>query len=607
MKKKEKKLESLTTKEFFKTLGWIFKTYYKISPSKTILLLITRVIRDLRGLMYGAFLAKILDQLIIIAQSDSKDFRLLLPYLAGLLLYYIFVNGLVNSLHQYAYRGLRQFTRNHLQTLFAEQLHYLGIQNLENPEVVNRIQRASQWLEGTFFTLSDTINFVSIIVQVIISGIVILSFFPPMIPILIVLTIIKYFPDRHFIKKDFHWQVDHTEEKRVAGASISAVQSPVELQEISIVGGYNFFVKKFNDFYKWFNEGAMKIVKQREIVSFLLQSLDSIVAVGGYALIFYRFIQGDFTLGTASFQMRALDTFSNSLDSMLGSITYMNEFAVRMKDLMTLFDMNPAIEDGKIKLPYLETPPSVEFKNVSFKYPKAKKYVFENLSFKINSGEEVALVGHNGAGKTTIVKLLAKIYQVNKGEILINGQNINDLSINDWYKNIGVLFQEFNFYTHLTVKDNIVLGKPRNKADERKMIEAAKNADAHEFIMGYKNKYNQIMTEKIEGGIRPSTGQAQKIAIARFFYRNAPLAIFDEPTAAIDAVSEYKIFNRIYNFFNNKTVVIISHRFSTVRNADRIIVLDKGKVVEEGSHEELVKKKDGVYSKSYKLQAEGYQ
>ena len=426
-----------------------------------------------------------------------------------------------------------------------------------------------------------------------------------MIPILLVLTIIKFFPDRYFIKKDFHWQTDNTEKRRIAYSSIVAAQNPSDLQEISIVGGYDFFVQKYENFSKWFNDGLLKIIKEREIVNFIIMTLDNIIGVAGYGVIFHKFIIGEFTLGTASFQMRALDTFSGALDSMLGSVTYMNEFSIKMKDLIALFEMKPAVKDGNIKLPYLETPPEIEFKNVFFKYPKAKKFVFENLSFKINSGEEVALVGHNGAGKTTIVKLLARIYSVTSGEILINGININDLSINDWYKNLGVLFQEYNFYAHLSVKENIITGKPKEEVDEKKVIEAAKNADAHDFIMEYKNKYDQIMTEKIEGGIRPSTGQTQKIAIARFFYRNAPLAIFDEPTAAIDAVSEYKIFNRIYDFFENKTVIIISHRFSTVRNADRIIVIEKGKIVEQGSHDELVKK-NGVYSKSYKLQAEGY-
>ncbi|HHX99226.1 TPA: ABC transporter ATP-binding protein [Candidatus Dojkabacteria bacterium] len=605
-KKQEKeKQEKLSPKEFIKTVGWIFKTYYEISPSKTILLLITRILRDLRGLIYGVFFAKIIDQLIMVASSEAKDFRLMIPYLVALLLYYIFVSGLIGNIYQYSYRGLRQISRSRLEIIFAQQLNYLGVQNLENPDILNRINRASQWLQDTFMVLNDTVVFISNIVQVIVSGVVIFSFFPVMIPVLLGSMIIRFFPDQYFMKKDFHWQVDNSEKRRIAWSSIGAVQNASSLQEISIVGGYEFFKKKFDDCFTWFNNGMLKIFKEREVTNFFLSALDSIIGVVGYGVVFYNFVHGKFTMGTASFQMRALDTFAGSLDSMLASITFMNEFSVKMKDLIALFEMKPAVEDGNIKLPYLDTPPEIEFRNVSFKYPKAKKYVFKNLSFKIDSGEEVALVGHNGAGKTTIVKLLARIYSVTSGAILINGININDLSIDDWYKNLGVLFQEFNFYSHLSVKENIITGKPKEKVDEKKVIEAAKNADAHEFIMEYKNKYDQIMTEKVEGGIRPSSGQAQKIAIARFFYRNAPLAIFDEPTAAIDAVSEYKIFNRIYDFFDNKTVIIISHRFSTVRNADRIIVLDKGKVVEEGTHEELVKK-DGIYSKSYKLQAEGY-
>lgn len=605
MKDKKDKKEGLTPKEFFKTIAWIFKIYFRISPSNTILVILTRILRDIRGLIYSFFYAKIIDQLIKIAGSETKDFESLIPYLIGLLVYFIF-SGLINNINQYAFRSLRQLSRVQLEEIFAQHLNYLGIQNLEDPDVQNRITRASQWLQDTFQTLVDTVNVISNMVQVIVSGAIILSFFPLMIPILLVSTVIKFFPDQHFMKKDFHWQVDNSEKRRIAWSSINVVQSSSDLQEISIVGGYKYFQDKFHSFFDWFNSGLLKIYKQREIANFFLVTFDSILSVFGYAVIFYKHIMGQFTLGTASFQMRSLDSFSGALDSMLSSITLMNEFSVKMKDLITLFEMKPVIKDGDIKLPYLDTPPTIEFKNVWFKYPKATKYVFKDLSFKIESGEEVALVGHNGAGKTTIVKLLARIYPVTKGQILINGIDINKLAIDDWYKNLGVLFQDFNFYSHLSVKENIHLGKPTKTADDKEIIEAARKADAHNFIMEYKDKYDQIMSEKIEGGIRPSSGQAQKIAIARFFYRNAPLAIFDEPTAAIDAISEYKIFNTIYNFFENKTVVIISHRFSTVRNADRIIVLDKGKIVEEGTHKQLLTKRSGIYRKSYKLQAEGY-
>lgn len=602
----QKKKEKLNFKEFLKTLKWIFKIYLEISPSKTISMLLTRVLMDLRSLVYSAILAKVVDRLVFIASTESKDFSLIIPYVVILVLYYIFAESILTSIYTYSSRGLVHITRGKLDLLFAKQLNYIGIQSLENPDTVNMVQRSGEWLYNTFQTLNDTVAFLSNIVRMIVSGIVILSFLPYMIPVLVVITVVRFVPTNHFIKKNFRWHVDNTEGKRIAGKSIGWITNPVALQEISIVGGYKFFSEKFDSYNEWFNKNLLKIMKQKEIVILLLDLVDIVVSVFGYVMIFNSFILGKITLGAVTFQMRALDSFSGALDSVLGSVSFMNEFAIKMKDLITVFEMKPSVKDGHVKLEYLDTPPSIEFRNVYFKYPKSKKYVFEDLSFKIDSGEEVALVGHNGAGKTTIVKLISRIYEVEKGEILINGQNIKDLSLDDWYKNIGVLFQDFNFYGNLTVKENIFLGRPLEPLDEDRIVEAAKHADAHDFIMEYKKKYDQIMSEKFKGGIRPSTGQAQKIAIARFFYRNSPLVIFDEPTASIDAVSEYKIFNSIYDFFKNKTVIIISHRFSTVRNANRIIVLEKGKIVEEGTHKELVKKKNGVYSKAYKLQAEGY-
>jgi len=170
---------------------------------------------------------------------------------------------------------------------------------------------------------------------------------------------------------------------------------------------------------------------------------------------------------------------------------------------------------------------------------------------------------------------------------------------------VGILFQEFNRYPELTAKENILISRSNEKPDEMGIRNAASAADSLEYIKSLPNGFDTVLSEKYEGGIRPSTGQWQKIAIARFFYRNAPLVMFDEPTASIDAESEYNIFGKIYDFFEDKTVIIISHRFSTVRNADRIIVIDKGKIIEEGTHTHLMSI-NGKYAKDFKLQAEGY-
>ena len=267
--------------------------------------------------------------------------------------------------------------------------------------------------------------------------------------------------------------------------------------------------------------------------------------------------------------------------------------------------MKPIVEDGHIELFSSEITPSIRFKDVSFKYPGADKYVIENLSLDIKPGEKIAIVGENGAGKTTIVKLLSRFYKVDKGAVLLDDININDIKIESWYKNLGVLFQDYNTYPHLTLKENIYLGRSYEPIDISKIEIAAHQANVDSFVHDYKKGYDQVLSEKYKGGTRPSTGQWQKIAIARFFYRNSPVVVFDEPTASIDAISEAEIFGKIYDFFKGKTVIIISHRFSTVRNADKIYVLDKGEIIESGNHEELMKLK-GKYHKAFNIQAKGY-
>jgi len=252
----------------------------------------------------------------------------------------------------------------------------------------------------------------------------------------------------------------------------------------------------------------------------------------------------------------------------------------------------------------LDRIPKVEFKNVSFSYPDTKELVLKDVSFTIDPKENIAIVGPNGAGKTTIVKLLCRFYDVTAGAILIDGVNIKNVSLQEWYKFLGTLFQEFMHY-NFTVKENIMMGRPEF-TDKRLMIEAAEKSGAAEFIEKLPKKYNQLLGRQFEGGTELSQGQWQKIAIARAFYEGAPILILDEPTSAIDAEAEYEIFNNLLRFYKDKTLFLISHRFSTVRNANKIIVLNEGQVVEQGSHEELLSKA-GLYAKMFKKQAIGYQ
>jgi ABC-type multidrug transport system fused ATPase/permease subunit len=258
--------------------------------------------------------------------------------------------------------------------------------------------------------------------------------------------------------------------------------------------------------------------------------------------------------------------------------------------------------NGKRKVSNISEGIEVEFRDVWFKYPKTDTWVLKNLNFKISTDEDLAVVGKNGAGKTTLIKLILRIYDVDKGEILINGVNIKEYDLHDYYKYVGILTQ---FFARLgvTAEENIYIGNVLSTKDRGRIIDSAKKADIHDAIKKWPKQYATYNSRIIKNGIIPSGGQWQKIAVARAFYRDAKLLILDEPTSAVDALSEEKIFDNIRENAKNKTTLIVSHRFATVRKAKRIVVIDNGKIVEDGDHSTLMKL-DGLYANMYRTQVE---
>lgn len=605
MEENKNSQKSIPFKQLVRTLIWIFKIFFSIRPMAVIAFFITKTVKDLMPLMYAFIFARSLDEVIRISQTPSTDFWELIPYFGVMLAYGISIDAINYSINLYCRRVIGLLSSTKLDQALYTHLHYIGVQALEDPEVANIIQRANQNFYQAFDILIELADLVAQIVRIIVTGTTLFTFMPILIPILSTIAILQFIPDRYFTQRDYKWRVDNTEKRRIAYNSGWMLGNPNSLGEITLTGAFDFLSKKHINFFSWFNAGLVDIVKKRYITYFIIWTIDSVVKVSGYMLVFYRVFLKQISVGSVFFYIRAFEQFSAALSTLFNTISTLNDQVIKLRDVIALFEIKPAIVDGNIEFPRFTEGPEIEFKNVTFTYPKTEKNILEDFNLKIKPGEKIAIVGQNGAGKTTLVKLLARLYDTKQGEIRVNGIDLKDVKLGDWYKNIGVLFQEYNFYGSLSVKENIYIGRSSKPIDEEKIILAAKNADAHDFIMEYKNKYDQIMSESFEGGIRPSTGQKQKISIARFFYRDAPFVIFDEPTAAIDAVAEYKIFNKIYDSFKKKTVIIISHRFSTVRNADRIIVMDKGKIAEEGSHKELLAK-DGIYAHAYKLQAEGY-
>ncbi len=597
------KKTSLSFWSFLSTIKWMYVFNFKLSPWTATFQFIIRILLGVSPIFNAYIYARLIDKIISIASTHS-DLNGMVPLLAILLAYNILTSGL-NSLYSFITSIMSDIYNFRVSVVLAEKINSLGIQTLENPDSVNKIQRARETISMLNSDYERTILFISRVITLVSTSLIIFSAMPILALAIVVAIMPEIISNRIHMRRDWNFWRKYTEERRKANAVISSLNDTSNLHEITITSSFqplkNLY-KKFADFYI---TESRKIDKSWQFFSFVLGSMSDVAVMYGYYFIFSKLFYGLVTVGTVTFQVRMLDMFTSNISNVLSDFSVLYERSMRMNEVKIVFEMQPFVKDGTIHLSKHEGAPVMEMKDVSFKYPGADRYVIENLNLTIKPGEKIAIVGENGAGKTTLVKLLSRFYKVDQGEILLDGKNINEIAIDSWYKTLGVLFQDFNTYPSLSLTQNIQLGDYERPVEMTAIENAAKQANVDSFVKNYKNGYEQILSEKFKGGTRPSAGQWQKIAIARFFYRNSPVVIFDEPTASIDPVSEAEIFGKIYEFFQGKTVIIISHRFSTVRNADKIYVLDKGKIVENGSHDELMNI-EGKYKEAFNIQANGY-
>jgi len=324
-------------------------------------------------------------------------------------------------------------------------------------------------------------------------------------------------------------------------------------------------------------------------------------AIRGY--FFIQAILGKITLGTAQMQTRAVNQLISSFSGLGRQITDIYENYLFVHDFREFMDMKEEADEGM--QPHLPFDEGIEFKDVWFRYPQNNGWTLKGVSFKVGLHDNIAIVGKNGAGKTTIIKLLCSFYKPQKGQILVNGKNILDYSPLKYRKVISALFQDFAQYP-FSAKENVGYGDITRMEDLGEIKKSAKLVGIDEFIEGLPKKYENALDNEFEGGIEPSKGQWQKLALARALFRKAEIFILDEPTSNVDPEAEEEIFDKIIKLATDKIVFLVSHRFSTVVKADKILLLADGKVKEYGSHKELLGK-DGEYARLFRLQAKAYQ
>ena len=427
-------------------------------------------------------------------------------------------------------------------------------------------------------------------------------------PIVTVVVIVSAIPSsiltlKLSAKRRRNWR-EYTRDRRIAWSIESKITNSNNALEIEMNGLGNYLIKRMIKARRHSQE--QDIVDERRFLwpRFGSNMLETIAEFAVLIFVSFQIIYEKLAIGQFFTVRTLLSQLNNNITSLFDGIATVNENLVNATDYMEFME-TPATPSGDIKINSI---PKIEFKNVSFSYPNATTKALDGVSFVIEPGDSLAIVGENGAGKTTIIKLLIGAYEPTDGTILINDQPLPSIDRESYLAQLGALFQDYSRYEFATLGENVWFGDT-NKPYNRKAIELAlTQADLEGLSSRYEKGLNQILSKDFDetSPTDLSGGQWQRLAVARALFRSPNVLLLDEPTSAIDAKSEYEIFQNIIHAQEGKSTIIISHRFSTVRKASRIIVLDRGKIIESGTHDELIAKRRGVYKTLFELQAEGY-
>ncbi len=432
-----------------------------------------------------------------------------------------------------------------------------------------------------------------------------LIFNPWLIVILILAILPAFFGENYFNEKSYALTSRWTPQRRELDYLRYTGASDETAKEIKVFGLSGFLTSRFKTLSDEYFEENKKVSVKRAYWGGILSTAGTLAYYSAYIFILFEAIKGRISIGDLTFLSSSFLRLRTLLESFLTQLASITERALYLQDFFEFFELQPSIQSKGTYRPF---PNKVErgytFENVGFKYQNSEKWALRNISFHLTVGEKLALVGENGAGKSTLVKLLVRLYEPSEGRILLDGIDLREYNPKDIQKNAGLIFQDFVKYNFVAA-ENIAVGKIDFRLDQPKIEKAAVDSLAAAVIDELPNQYDQMIGRRFEGGVDLSGGQWQKIALARAYIRDSPLIVLDEPTAALDARAEHEVFQRFVDLSKNKTTVIISHRFSTVRMADRILVLEGGTLSEIGSHEELMDTK-GKYAELFSLQAKGY-
>ncbi len=527
------------------------------------------------------------------------------PYLV-LELGLILTGSVISQVRSLSDRVLQSQLTNHINSQIIHKAISLDLQFFEDPVFYDTLQNARRQADTSALNIVNaTLQMAQQVITLISLIVLLLRFSPWLAVIVFVAAVPAFLSQSQYAERAFRATTRRAPEARLLNYLESLLTGNEAVKEIKLFGLGESLLKRYQTLFTQFYLEDRAIAERRTAAGLAWGMLSNLVYYGSYAWIVLRTVAGLITLGDMTMFLSIFRQSQGSIRALLDSLNRLYESNLFLDNLIRYLKIEPMLRAPAHGLaapaPIRQ---GIEFRDVSFRYPGSDGFVLRHLNLHIQPGERIALVGLNGAGKTTLIKLLTRLYDPTEGSVLLDGVDLREYDLTSLHQRFGVIFQDFVRY-QFTVRENIGFGQVDALDDLDRIHAAAERGGAAAIIRDLPREFDTVLGRRWEKGLDLSGGQWQKIALARAFMREAEVMVLDEPTAALDAEAEYEVFQRFGELMAGRIAVLISHRFSTVRMADRIVVLSAGRIVELGSHAELIKS-DGHYARLFNLQAEGY-
>ena len=588
-----------------KNIPRFFRLVWQTNPKLAIINALLRVARSTLplGILYVGKL--VIDEVILLAGAPGKLPADYLWQLVAIEFGLVIVSEVLTRAINLADSLLGDLFSNHTSIKIMDHAAKLDLDQFEDSHFYDKLERARQQTVGRTILMSQVLGQVQDLTTVIFLSIGLIAFNPWLILLLLLAVIPSFLGESHFNVRSYALSRGQTPERRELDYLRYIGASDETAKEVKIFNLSGFIIERFRHLSGKFYVDNRLLAVKRSAWGSIFSMISSIGYYGAYIFILLKAVNGSITIGSLTFLAGSFRQMRSMLEGILTRFTSMTQGAVYLDDFFDFFDIEPKIKVSAKPRPF---PKPIlygfAFENVGFRYTHSAHWALRKVSFILHPAEKLALVGENGAGKTTLVKLLARLYDPTEGRILLDGHDLKEYDPQELQLQIGIIFQDYIRY-QMSFSQNIAIGNIAEKENLELIQTAARKSLADTIIEKLPGKYDQPLGKRFNEGTELSGGEWQKVALARAYMKEAQLLILDEPTAALDARAEYSVFQRFAELTKGKSAVLISHRFSTVRMADRILVLEKGELEEIGSHEELLQR-NGRYAELFQLQAMGY-